>query len=354
MKKVIVSIVLVLINLNLQLQAQSPFSSNKQSLLFSNTQSGASERWISLFAPTSLSANYRLLLPTTAPTAGQTLNTASISGSDYTMQWANWVTGSGTSTQVAYWSTSTALSSSSNLYWDNTNGRLGIGTSSPGQKLEVMNGNVLLNNNNNTSAELRIAEPSTSGSHYTAFKAQAQSSNVTYTLPASDGPNGAYLSTNGSGGLTWTPMGTTIIVRKSADESVTNNTALQDDNELFFSISANEIWDVDAMIRVYGGAGDIKFALVLPTGATMWVSAMGDNDASNDDYVEMTSSGVGYTFNPSGPWEITATGTLVHLHGLVVNSTNAGTVKFQWAQAYSNGTPTTVKINSFIRAERIQ
>jgi trimeric autotransporter adhesin len=39
--------------------------------------------------------------------------------------------GSGTATQVAFWSGANTLSSNSDLYWDNTNSRLGIGTSVP-------------------------------------------------------------------------------------------------------------------------------------------------------------------------------------------------------------------------------
>jgi hypothetical protein len=45
--------------------------------------------------------------------------------------------GSGTATQVAYFTSSAAISSSSNLYWDNTNTRLGIGNSSPSYTLDV-------------------------------------------------------------------------------------------------------------------------------------------------------------------------------------------------------------------------
>jgi hypothetical protein len=47
------------------------------------------------------------------------------------------VGGNGTATQVAFWSDSNTLSSNSNLYWDNTNNRLGIGTTSPTAKLHV-------------------------------------------------------------------------------------------------------------------------------------------------------------------------------------------------------------------------
>jgi hypothetical protein len=88
-----------------------------------------------------------------------------------------------------------------------SSGNLGIGTASPGQKLETMNGNLLINNNNNTSGEIQIAEPSTSGSNYTAFKTQAQAANITYTLPAADGTNGQALLTNGSGSLSWSNSG---------------------------------------------------------------------------------------------------------------------------------------------------
>jgi hypothetical protein len=47
------------------------------------------------------------------------------------------ISGSGTATQVAYFTGATAIGSSANLYWDNTNTRLGIGTSSPGVRLDV-------------------------------------------------------------------------------------------------------------------------------------------------------------------------------------------------------------------------
>ena len=47
------------------------------------------------------------------------------------------VTGSGTATHVAFWSGANTLSSNTNLYWDNTNSRLGIGTSSPSYDLHV-------------------------------------------------------------------------------------------------------------------------------------------------------------------------------------------------------------------------
>jgi hypothetical protein len=83
-------------------------------------------------------------------------------------------------------------------------GNVGIGQTTPTEKLEILNGNTLLSNSDNTARELRFAEPSTSGTNYSAFKAQAQTGNVTYTLPAADGASGQVLSTNGTGTLSWT------------------------------------------------------------------------------------------------------------------------------------------------------
>ncbi len=52
--------------------------------------------------------------------------------------------------------------------------------------------------------ELKFYEPLAEGTSYTAFKAQAQAANITYTLPAADGTSGQVLATNGSGALSWT------------------------------------------------------------------------------------------------------------------------------------------------------
>jgi hypothetical protein len=57
--------------------------------------------------------------------------------------------------------------------------------------------------NTGTASELRLNEPSGSGTNYTAFKTAAQAANVTYTLPTADGTSGQVLSTDGSGILSW-------------------------------------------------------------------------------------------------------------------------------------------------------
>jgi len=48
------------------------------------------------------------------------------------------IAGSGAATQIAFFTGSTAISGSNNLWWDNTNSRLGIRTSSPSGALEIV------------------------------------------------------------------------------------------------------------------------------------------------------------------------------------------------------------------------
>ncbi len=53
---------------------------------------------------------------------------------------ANMITGTGTATRVAFWNGTNTISSNANLYWDNTNSRLGIGITNPEAKVEIRQG----------------------------------------------------------------------------------------------------------------------------------------------------------------------------------------------------------------------
>jgi hypothetical protein len=77
------------------------------------------------------------------PTASAT-NRGALSSADWSMFNAkqnaltNPVTGTGSSGQVAYWSSGSAITGESNLFWDSTNDRLGISNPSPGSKLGIL------------------------------------------------------------------------------------------------------------------------------------------------------------------------------------------------------------------------
>jgi hypothetical protein len=58
--------------------------------------------------------------------------------------------GSGTATQIAFFSAATTLSSSANLFWDNTNARLGVNTATPSSSLDVHSTSQAIIQANNT------------------------------------------------------------------------------------------------------------------------------------------------------------------------------------------------------------
>ena len=94
----------------------------------------------------------------------------------------NKVSGTGTATRVAFWSATNTISSNANLYWDNTNNRLGVGTGTPGTALDVSgvgrfglatNGNTSIGNDGNAYIEMR--ESDASGTPYIDMSNDASS-----------------------------------------------------------------------------------------------------------------------------------------------------------------------------------
>jgi len=91
-----------------------------------------------------LSQRNAISSPATSLIIYQTDNTPGYYYNAGTSSSPNWVRlattgldGSGVATRVAFWTAANTLGSNANLYWDNTNSRLGIGTSSPSYDLHV-------------------------------------------------------------------------------------------------------------------------------------------------------------------------------------------------------------------------
>jgi hypothetical protein len=62
------------------------------------------------------------------------------SGTTISYDNSTYLTGTGASGQVAFWNGTTTQTGSNNLFWDNVNSRLGIGTTTPTTKLDVLGG----------------------------------------------------------------------------------------------------------------------------------------------------------------------------------------------------------------------
>ena len=80
-----------------------------------------------------------LTLTTTGSSGAATLVGATLNIPQYQAALTNPVTGTGSAGQVAYWSSGSAITGESNLFWDATNNRLGINNSTPEVSLDLGN-----------------------------------------------------------------------------------------------------------------------------------------------------------------------------------------------------------------------
>lgn len=136
--------------------------------------------------------------------------------------------------------------------------------------------------------------------------------------------------------------GTVIRKVKSSDEIVNNSSTLQNDNDLFFSVGANEIWAVRLFIRYNSGTTpDIKFQFSLPSGATASMGSQPHYDNTNfTGASSVLVSGAGSTRSAI-------------FQGYVETAGTAGTATLQWAQNTADPSDTTVFTYSYLIAEKI-
>jgi len=131
-------------------------------------------------------------------------------------------------------------------------------------------------------------------------------------------------------------------VRKSADESATNNT-LQNDDVLLFAIAANETWQFRFVVFVTSASAtpDCQMAVTFPAAATPVYGLAGIDPASAtfSNYVTTSGAALGVRI---GAGEL----VMVVIEGSVLNGANAGNVTLQWAQNTTNATATTVVAGS--------
>jgi hypothetical protein len=100
-----------------------------------------------------------------------------------------------------------------------------------------------IGNVDGSAREIRFLAPNTNhlagNAKYSAFKAQAQSANVTYTLPASDGSSGQVLATNGAGTLNWASTVRWVNPPATATASGAPGDAAYDSDYMYVCISSN-------------------------------------------------------------------------------------------------------------------
>lgn len=154
----------------------------------------------------------------------------------------------------------------------------------------------------------------------------------------------------------------TKFVRKTSDESLNTSTTLQADDELLFTIAANEVWEFEFTVYYLGNTtGQFKCGLTFPTSPTeisydLFGGASGT--VANDGGSGTTATSIAQLHSTSSavngqPFGADTNQSVARMKGFVRNGANAGNVTLMWAQAVSNGTNTTVKAGSFLTARRL-
>ena len=138
------------------------------------------------------------------------------------------------------------------------------------------------------------------------------------------------------------------LIRKTADETVNNSAVLQDDNELFLPMLANEVWQITLSLIVNSSAvADLKLGFTAPAGAAMYSYSryIREDNVVCDGFASLAATlllrGVGANEMP------------IFLTGIVINGANAGNFQIQWAQATAEVSDTKVLTNSYIIAHKM-
>lgn len=155
-----------------------------------------------------------------------------------------------------------------------------------------------------------------------------------------------------------TMPGSVVYVRKTADESVTSSNAQQDDNHLFFSVGASEVWFVQLWLLIDGAqASDLQVAIVGPTGSAGWQGGPRLTDSASSSANTASNWSATTTMDGTATRFIGAVGagTVVcsNYQGFVRVGGSSGTVKLQWSQEVSGGTATKLLTDSLLIATRL-
>ena len=139
-------------------------------------------------------------------------------------------------------------------------------------------------------------------------------------------------------------IGATTVVQKTAGETVTSSTTLQNDDHFTFSVAANERWKGIITVPINANpSGGFKFDITAPSGATGSCAIMGSNSFTSG-WVAI-GTGFGSTNN--------ITNTAMSISFDITNGANAGSITLRWAQNASFGTGTTLSGGGNLIAVRV-
>lgn len=152
-----------------------------------------------------------------------------------------------------------------------------------------------------------------------------------------------------------TGIGQAIVKRKTADETLTSNNTLQDDDHLTFAIAANEEWIAEFYIDCGAGLSitGARVAITTPAAATQNIDVEelgGTSGGAGNVFQRTTTSGTAIILSAALS---TLNNSSIKINVWVLNGANAGSVTLQWCQDTSSGTALTFRKGSRMIAYRI-
>ena len=229
-----------------------------------------------------------------------------------------------------------ALSVGSNYLVVKDGGLIGINTTTPGYKLSI-------NSSNATDNLFQIATTTNQGlftinnQGWAGFNTTSPANNSRLAVSGDTFLGGNLKITGNCAGC---GNGERVVIKKAADEAVSNNT-LQNDNDFVINQSANETWVYQFTLHATStNEADFKYSVTAPAGAQC--GFVGDAIKSNN-------SAVGDPPYPTGCSEsgsLAFSGALgasnlydtVLINGTVITAGTAGNVTLQWAQNTTRAT----------------
>jgi hypothetical protein len=149
------------------------------------------------------------------------------------------------------------------------------------------------------------------------------------------------------GNITAELINPALIAVKEADESVTSSTTLQDDDALQLTLAANSFYKLEAHLTVFSASANPDFKYRFEFGAVgNWSGLKEDADQSTGFDINQTTNAITKTLSAG-----VATTIIVNIQMEIGGG--AGPFKLRWAQNTSDGTATTVKAGSFMKAEKL-
>jgi hypothetical protein len=148
-------------------------------------------------------------------------------------------------------------------------------------------------------------------------------------------------------------------IYKTATESVTNSTTMQNDDAFAFGVAVNSAYAVESFLPYDGAAdpaGGLKMGFTGPTGASLYFANFGANGTGSPGGTLTDQNVVVEGFAAGSPRGVgTNAGTIMSCTptGVVVVGGTAGTVQFQWAQRTANATATRILSAAWMKLTKI-